>query len=355
MLQFFRKLLRRSSPSVNGTYRTFKNAPLSPNTPYVSPDQFSATGAQITGFVQQSVHPANPAGFHPMPPTCSTATSAQPAPAPVGPQPVPSSPSQSAQLMRTAEPANEPAMPVIPSQPRPTPAQTPQPVSLDQSSVPKQEPKLSRSEQVVSQSSPSKKKAPSDQAAKKYQLEDASEWRKNLNRTLERERQNLVLNTWPTPPSKEDLEELERRRAKIKKEAEAEAKRREKRKEIAAKEAEQDKLWQKELGLYDEEADLIAQSRRLDEQEQTAGDVLAKLGGVLEGLVYAYRFSGEIERSYHLVFQERGRADDLLETAKEKVQARKRQVIEEQGVVYTQRQKLTAEIEDLEEEIRKIP
>ncbi|EHI74112.1 Uncharacterised protein [Streptococcus criceti] len=347
MLQFFRKLLRCSSPSVNGTYRTFKNAPLSPNTPYVSPNQFSATGAQITGFVQQSVHPANPAGFHPMPPTCSTATSAQPAPAPVGSQPV--------QPVTPAGFSTASEAPTVPFPSVPVPAQTPQPVSLDQSSVPKQKPKLSRSEQVVSQSSPSKKKAPSDQAAKKYQLEDASEWRKNLNRTLERERQNLGLNTWPTPPSKEDLEELERRRAKIKKEAEAESKRWEKRKEIAAKEAEQDKLWQKELGLYDEEADLIAQSRRLDEQEQIAGDVLAKLGGVLEGLVYAYRFSGEIERSYHLVFQERGRADDLLETAKEKVQARKRQVIEEQGVVYTQRQKLTAEIEDLEEEIRKIP
>ncbi|MFC3931268.1 hypothetical protein ACVR0S_04535 [Streptococcus dentapri] len=86
-----------------------------------------------------------------------------------------------------------------------------------------------------------------------------------------------------------------------------------------------------------------------------AGDVFSQLGGVLEGLAYAYRFSGKIERNYHLVFQERGRADDLLEEAKEAVQARKRQVIEEQGVIYTQRQKLTAEIEDLEEEIRKIP
>ncbi|EHI74999.1 Uncharacterised protein [Streptococcus criceti] len=347
MLQFFRKLLRRSSPSVNGTYRTFKNAPLSPNTPYVSPDQFSATGAPITGFVQQSVQPANPAGFQPMPPTCSTAMSAQPVPAPVGPQPV--------QPVTPAGFSTASEAPTVPFPSGTVPAQTPQPVSLDQSSVPKQEPKLSRSEQVVSQSSPSKKKAPSDQAAKKYQLEDASEWRKNLNRTLERERQNLGLNTWPTPPSKEDLEELERRRAKIKKEAEAEAKRREKRKEIAAKETEQDKLLQQERDLYEEEDMLNAKSRRLDEQEQIVGEVLARLGGALEGLAYAYRFSGEIERSYHLVFQERGRADDLLETAKEKVQARKRQVIEEQGVVYTQRQKLTAEIEDLEEEIRKIP
>ncbi|MFC3931267.1 hypothetical protein ACVR0S_04540 [Streptococcus dentapri] len=284
MFQLFRKLSRRSSPSVNGTHRTFKNAPLSPNTPYVSPDQFSAIGAPKTGFVQQSVQPANPAGFQPMPPTYSTVTSAQPVPAPVGSLPVQpvnlaGSPatsavssvpvqagsnldvtSQSGQPLRTAEPAIESVVPTASSQSRPDLAQSAQPVSLGQSPVPKQEtkPSQSKQEQYVPKQTIADKPVKSKQGIKKSVPNTNPDWQKGISRTLILENGRPIDSSGvrPTPPSKEDLEELERRRAKIKKEAAAEAKRREKRKLIKAKEAEQDKLWQQEQDLYDEEYEL---------------------------------------------------------------------------------------------------
>ncbi|MGT2928999.1 hypothetical protein ACVR1G_01890 [Streptococcus dentasini] len=369
MFQFFRQLFRRSSSGANGQYQPFKDYPL----PQHTPDQFREMASQsLTGSAQPSVQSVNPASVQSLPPTCSTAAPAapqsvqpmnlagSPVTSAVSPVPVQLSSnldvtSQSAQPLRTAEPAIESVVLTVSSDS----AQSVQSVSLRQSSVPKQETTPSQSEQgqYVPKQMIADKPVKSKQGTKKSVPNTNSDWQKGTSRTLilENGRPSYSSGVRPTPPSKEDLEKLERRRARIKKEAEAEAKRQEKRKLIKAKEAEQSQLWQQEQDLYDEEYELQSKGRRLEEHEQMAGDVFSQLGGVLEGLAYAYRFSGEPAGNRHSFFQERDSANYLLEEAKEAVLARKRQVIEEQGLVYDQRQKLTIEIDDLEEEIRKIP
>lgn len=381
MFQFFRKLLRRSNLGAHETYRTFKNAPLSQTPPYLSPDQFRQLSSQPIREPDQPLA-TKPAGFQPMPPTDSTVTPNQPAsqvsatssepvsvqsvtpvasaglsanltaPFPSGEIPV--SVPRSVQPLRPAEPTNGPAVPRGLSPLKPVSAQTPPPVSLDHPSIPKQEVKPSPSEQGAAKSSLSKRKAQSDKVVKTPAPDDDLGWRKRLDVALERERLATRRTNRSAPPSKEDLEELEQRRARIEKETKAEAERREKKKAIEAKEAEQDKLYQQERELYEEEYALDSEGRRLEEHEQAAGDVFGQLRGVLEGLTYAYQFSGEIDRSHQRVSHEHNRASQLLEEARATVQTRKKQVMGQQEDVYQKRQTLTAEIENLEEEIRKI-